>query len=123
MTDRITANLPARSFDETERFWAGLGFERGFRDDNWMILERGPLEIEFFPHPELDPSDSWFSACVRVTDLDALHAAWNKIGLPTEGIPRLMAPYDEPSGFRLFALIDPNGSLLRCLSPLPAERV
>jgi len=119
MTDRITANLPARSFDETERFWADLGFERVSRSDNWMILVRGSLEIEFFPHPELDPGDSWFSACVRVADVDALHAAWNRIGgLSTDGVPRLMDPYDEPSGFRMFVLIDPNGSLLRCLSPL-----
>ena len=120
MTDRVTANLPARSFDETERFCARLGFERVFRDDGWMILARGPLEIEFFRHPELDPTTSWFSACVRVVDVDALHRAWSRAGLADAGIPRLTAPRDEPFGFRTFSLVDPNGNLLRCLAPLPA---
>lgn len=122
MTGRITANLPSRSFDDTERFYAALGFERAFRDEDWMILARGPLEIEFFPHPELDPATSWFGACVRVDDVDALHGAWGRAGVPADGVPRLTAPRDEPFGFRMFALIDPDGSLLRCLSPLRATR-
>ena len=116
MPDRINANLPARSFDETERFWTGLGFERTFRDAGWMILARGSLEIEFFPHPTLDPDDSWFSASVRVADVDALHRAWSAAGVPREGVPRITDPHDEPSGLRMFALLDPNGSLIRCLS-------
>lgn len=117
MPDRVTANLPARSFDETERFWGSLGFACTYRDEEWMILARGPLEIEFFLHPELDPAMSWFSACVRVADVDALREAWSAAGLPEAGIPRMTAPRDEPFGFRMFALVDPNGSLLRCLSP------
>ena len=118
MPDRVTANLPARSFDETERFWSSLGFACTYHDEEWMILARGSLEIEFFPHPELDPAESWFSACVRVADVDALHGAWSAADLPKEGIPRMTAPRDESFGFRMFALVDPNGSLLRCLSPL-----
>ena len=118
MGDRVTANLPAISFEETEAFYRALGFERGFRDEGWMILTRGPLEIEFFPHPDLKPAESWFSACVRVSDVDALHAAWSTAGLPEAGIPRMTPPKDEPFGFRMVALVDCNGSLLRCLSPL-----
>lgn len=121
MGDVITANLPARDFDETARFYERLGFEVEFRDETWMILSRGPLDLEFFPHPELDPRESWFSACVRVADVDALHAAWSAAQLPDHGIPRLTAPKDEPWGFRMFALIDPNGSLLRCMAPLATE--
>ena len=118
MTERVTANLPARDFDETERFYKSLGFAVAFRDKGWMILSRGPLEIEFFPHPDLEPSQSWFSACVRVDEVNALHADWSKLGLSAKGIPRITDPADEPWGFRIFALVDPNGSLLRCLSPL-----
>ena len=118
MADRVTANLPAIDFEQTERFFCALGFKRGFRDEGWMILSRGDLEIEFFPHPQLNPAESWHSACVRVADVDALHAAWSGAGLPDQGIPRLTTPKDEPFGFRMFALIDCNGSLLRCLSPL-----
>ncbi len=120
MGDVVTANLPAIDFEATAQFYGRLGFEIEFRDETWMILARGPLEIEFFPHPNLDPADSWFSACVRVADVDALFAAWSALDLPDNGIPRLTRPKDEPFGMRMFALIDPNGSLLRCMSPLAA---
>ena len=116
MGDRITANLPARSFDQTAAFYAALGFAPVFRDEGWMILRRGELKIEFFPHPELDPSTSWFSACVRVDDVDRLYAKWSKAGLPPSGIPRMTEPVDEAHGLRMFAVVDPNGSLLRCIS-------
>lgn len=116
MTDRITANLPARDFSETAAFCERLGFVVEFRDAGWMILSRGPLEIEFFPHPDLNPADSWFSACVRVADVDTLHRDWASAALPQHGIPRLTPPRDETFGFRMCALVDPNGSLLRCLA-------
>lgn len=114
--DRITANLPARDLNETAAFYGALGFSVAFRDEGWMILRRGNLEIEFFPHSDLDPATSWFSACIRVADVDRLFMAWSKVGLPNSGVPRLTAPIDEAPGLRIFALVDPNGSLLRCIS-------
>ncbi len=54
-----------------------------------MILSRGSLEIEFFPHPELEPHTSWFSACVRVADVDRLYRDRSSAGLPDHGIPRI----------------------------------
>ena len=119
MRERVTANLPARDLGATEAFYARLGFETEFRDEGWMILRRGPLEIEFFPHPEVDPYASAFSACLRVADVDALHADFVRAGLPTQGIPRLTAPEDTAFGFRMAALVDLDGSLLRLLAPLP----
>jgi catechol 2,3-dioxygenase-like lactoylglutathione lyase family enzyme len=114
--ERITANLPARSFEDTAAFYGALGFEVAFRDADWMILRRGDLEIEFFPHPELDPAASWFSARVRVDDVDRLFAEWCRVGLAATGIPRLTPPVNEDNGLRMFALVDPNGSLLRCIA-------
>jgi catechol 2,3-dioxygenase-like lactoylglutathione lyase family enzyme len=118
MTDRITANLPAIDMDATAAFYQALGFTVAFKDDGWMILERGPLELEFFPYPDLNPWTSSFSACVRVSDVDALYAEWVSAALPTHGIPRLTAPKDEPFGLRMAALVDLNGSLLRVLGRL-----
>jgi catechol 2,3-dioxygenase-like lactoylglutathione lyase family enzyme len=115
--DRITANLPSRDFAATRAFYAKLGFDVAFRNDAWMILERGPLEVEFFPHPEIDPRASSFSACVRVDDLDGLLAAWRGAGLPDDdkAIPRLTGIFKIPYAPRMFALVDPDGSLLRVL--------
>lgn len=71
--DRVTANLPSRSLDATEQFYATLGFEPTFKDDGWMILRRGRLEIEFFPYAKVNPWTSIASCCVRVADVDELH--------------------------------------------------
>lgn len=122
MTDRVTANLPARDFDATAAFYGGLGFATAYRDASWMILTRGALEIEFFPHPGLDPAQSWFSACVRVDDVEALHREWSAAGLPASGIPRITAPAQQPFGLVMFALVDADGSLLRCLGAPAAGR-
>ena len=115
--DRITANLPARDFDATEAFYGRMGFARDYRDDHWMILSRGGFELEFFPHPDLAPGDSWFSACVRVDDLEAFHAEWQTLDLPQDqgAIPRITGIMDTPPVPRMFAVIDADGSLLRVL--------
>ena len=117
MADRITANLPARDLAATAAFYGRLGFSETFRDDGWMILTRGPLMLEFFPHPELDPWSSWFSACIRVDDPDALLAEWRQAGLPSDhtSIPRLTGFFKHGGAPRMFALVDPDGSLLRVI--------
>jgi catechol 2,3-dioxygenase-like lactoylglutathione lyase family enzyme len=116
--DAITANLPAISFAQTEAFYAALGFEVAYRDLHWMILLSGPLVLEFFPYPDLDPATSSFGACVRVEDVDGLHAQWVKADLPSQGIPRLSPLSDAVWGMRTFHIVDENGSLLRVMEPL-----
>jgi catechol 2,3-dioxygenase-like lactoylglutathione lyase family enzyme len=115
--DRATPNLPARDFGATAAFWGRLGFATGYRDPGWMILTRGTMMVEFFPHPDLDPRASWFSACLRVNDLDALHAEWSALDLPdgTGSVPRLTPVTRQPPVPRMFALVDPDGSLIRVL--------
>lgn len=117
MADRATVNLPSRDLDKTAAFYQALGFQVRFKDDGWMILDRGPLEIEFFPMPQLDPQESWFSACFRVDDLDALYTDFLVAGLSSvcRDVPRLTPPQTESFGLRLFALVDPDGSLIRCI--------
>lgn len=115
--DRITANLPSRNFDATAAFYAALGFQCDYRDEGWMILTRGPLEIEFFAAPGLDPKESWHSACIRVADLSALWGSFQGAGLTADprAIPRLTPAREIAPGLHMFALVDCDGSLLRCL--------
>ncbi len=117
MTDRVTANLPSRDLNKTAAFYEALGFTIRFKDDGWMILDRGRLELEFFPMPQLDPSQSWFSACFRVDDLDALYADFLAAALSDNcrDVPRMTPPQTESFGLRLFALVDLDGSLIRCI--------
>ena len=42
-----------------------------------MILQRGGLQLEFFPYPDLDPATSSFGCCLRLDDLDAMVALVN----------------------------------------------
>lgn len=117
MADRATPNLPARDFAATARFYAALGFAERYRDEGWMILERGGLMLEFFHHPEVDPLTSWFSCCLRLDGLDAFYAACKAAGLPEAGTgqPRLHPPRTQPWGGRMGALIDPDGTLVRLI--------
>ncbi|NGM46485.1 bleomycin resistance protein [Rhodobacter sp. SGA-6-6] len=126
MADRITANLPARDFAATSAFYGALGFAETFRDEGWMILRRGGLVLEFFPHPGVDPWSSWFSACIRIDDPDALLAEWRETsGLPADhkAIPRLTGFFKHAGAPRMFALVDPDGSLLRVIDNRDAGEV
>lgn len=118
MGDRATPNLPARDFAATSAFYARLGFVEQYRDDGWMILGRGGLVLEFFPHPDLDPATSSFGSCLRLDDLDAFYGACVDAGIPEadRGWPRLHPPRVEASGLRIGALLDPDASLLRLIA-------
>lgn len=113
--DHATPNLPARSFDAAASFYAKLGFEAAYHSEQWMILERGSLKIEFFPYPDLDPSTSSFSCCLRLDTLDPFVGQCQAAGIPetTTGWPRLHQPRVEASGLRIAYLVDPDGTLLR----------
>jgi catechol 2,3-dioxygenase-like lactoylglutathione lyase family enzyme len=117
MSDAATPNLPSRDFEKTSRFYAALGFSESWRDAGWMILRRGELTLEFFPHPELDPLTSWFSCCLRLDDLDAFYTSCKEAGLPEGrgGQPRLQAPRVEAWGGRVGFLVDLDGTLVRLI--------
>lgn len=117
MANLATPNLPARELAATSTFYAALGFEPAYRDESWMILTGHDVTLEFFLHPDLDPARSSFSCCLRLDDVDAFYAVCRAAGLPetTQGWPRIHAPRLEPSGLRIGALIDPDGTLLRLI--------
>ena len=115
MPDNATPNLPSRSFVATAAFYAKLGFTESWRDDAWMILERGGLTVEFFPYPDLDPASSAFSCCFRMDDVDAFFRASIDAGVPEkeQGWPRAHRPKLETWGGKVGALIDIDGTLVR----------
>ena len=82
-----------------------------------MILERGSLILEFFPHPDLDPAASWFSCCLRLDDLATFYAALVAAGVPDtrQGWPRIHPPRQQGWGGTMAALVDPDGTLLRLI--------
>ena len=117
MADHATPNLPSRDFQATSRFYGALGFVENFRDEGWMILRRGGLMIEFFPYPDLDPLQSWFSCCLRLDELERFYAACQAAGLreAEQSIPRISPPKIESSGLRIAYMVDLDGSLVRLI--------
>ncbi|KZE89946.1 bleomycin resistance protein [Microbacterium sp. TNHR37B] len=116
MTDRAVPNLPSRDFDVTLAFYGGFGFELSCRSEEWLMLRRGELRLEFFAFPDLVPEDSSFMCSVRVDDLDVLYRQVAAAGVPekTVGHPRLHPIQLQPWGRRAGFLIDPDGTQL-CL--------
>ncbi|MCH1883166.1 bleomycin resistance protein [Agrococcus sp. ARC_14] len=112
--DRAVPNLPSRDLDATEAFYGAFGFVREFRDQGWMILTRGDLQLEFFSFPQLDPPSSSFMCCLRVQDVDELYGAARRAGVQeaTVGMPRLHPVRMQEWGLRAGFLIDPDGTQL-----------
>lgn len=115
--DQATPNLPSRDFAITSAFYAKLGFQEGWKDDGWMILKRASLTLEFFPHPDLNPFESWFSCCLRLNDLAGFYSECLAAGIEERcwGHPRIQPPQVEESGLTIAALIDPDGTLVRLI--------
>ena len=67
-----------------------------------MILRRSSLTLEFFPHPDLVPSESCFSCCSRLDDLAGLYAACLEAGVAEKvlGQARVQPPQAEDSSSR-----------------------
>lgn len=107
--------LPCRSVSETVAFYRRLGFEGGAHESNrdYAILRRGSIELHFFTHKGLVPTESHAGCYIRVSDAEGLHRDFARSQLPRTGIPRMDALEDKPWGLREFAIVDPDGNLLR----------
>lgn len=107
--------LPSRSVKETLAFFRRLGFDGKIWGDpyGYAILTRGPVELHFFTHKELRPAESNAGCYIRVSDVETIYRAFASAELPQKGIPRQDALTDKPWGMREFAIVDPDGNLLR----------
>lgn len=117
MTERTVPNLPSRDVDATIAFYGGFGFEPTYRDDGWLILRSGDLELEFFPFPDLVPEESSFMCSIRVDDLDELYRRIHDAGVVerSTGRPRLHPVRTQPWGGRAGFLVDPDGTQLHLI--------
>lgn len=117
MIDRAVPNLPARDFAATARFYGSFGFDEVFRDGTWMVLRRGTVQLEFFPHPGLEPRESSFMCSIRVADLGELHAAIAAAGVAftAVGFPRLSPVALRDWGQRAAYLVDIDGTQLNLI--------
>lgn len=113
--DQAIPILPSRSIAATVAFYRHLGFEGDAHefDQNYAILTRGAVELHFFTDRDLVPSKSSAGCYIRVLDVERIYQSFLSCALPHAGIPRMHILEDKPWGMREFALIDPDGNLLR----------
>ena len=114
-TDIAIPTLPSRSIEQSCAFYRQLGFDGGPHPANhdYAILTRGTLELHLFLHRKLVPAESSAGCYLRVADVDSLHRDFSRAELPGSGIPRIDRLEDKPWGLREFAVVDPDGNLLR----------
>jgi len=107
--------LPSRSVSTTAAFYQRLGFDGGAHefDTTYAIFRRGAVELHFFTHRELVPEESSAGSYIRVSDVESFYHTIASNQLLRSGIPRMEAIEDKPWGLREFAVIDPDGNLLR----------
>jgi len=112
--------LLTRSVEQALAFYRGLGFDgRAFgQPAHYAVLTRGTVEFHLALKTGLDPTGSEAMCYIRVADAARLHAESSTAGLSTTGIPRLEPVADRPWQMREFALVDPDGNLLRIGQPL-----
>lgn len=117
MPDIAVPTLPSRDLGATSQFYRAMGFAEHYRDDHWLIMARGSLTLEFFPHEHLDPATSDFQANLRVDDLESLHRDIAAAGVPltTTGFPRLTPIEVQSWGARAAFMIDNDGTMLRLI--------
>ncbi|MEA2378728.1 MAG: hypothetical protein QOK00_673 [Thermoleophilaceae bacterium] len=112
--------LPGRDLVATATFYERLGFERvELWPEEYLIVKRGEVGLHFFRAHDVDPWSSSAGCYLYTEDADALYTEFERLGLPGEGIPRLQGPpVDTEYGLREFAIVDPEGNLLRIGSAL-----
>lgn len=106
--------LPSRSVDDTVAFYRQLGFEGNVHaHGDYAIVTRGPVELHFFTHRELRPDESSAMCYIRVADVESMYRDFSSMELPRHGIPRRDVLEEKPWGMREFAVVDPDGNLIR----------
>ncbi|HCT8659801.1 TPA: GNAT family N-acetyltransferase [Pseudomonas aeruginosa] len=118
--ERAIPTFPCRDLDSASAFYQSLGFHLGARYPTYAILQRGALELHLSLFEALEPKTNCSAAYLRLEDAQALHRQAAALGLGGQGIPRITVLEDQPWGMREFALIDPDGNLLRVGQELDA---
>lgn len=118
MADRAVPSLPSRDLMKTATFCSGFGFNELHRDDCWLVLRRGELQVEFFRKDDHEPRGHDFGCCLRVADLLSLFAAVIAAGVPEMryGLPSVRPIATQPWGQRMSTLLDPGGTLIRMIA-------
>ncbi|MFF3646670.1 bleomycin resistance protein [Streptomyces sp. NPDC002564] len=122
MAEKMIPLLPCRTIQPVVDFYTALGFATTFLQKSpypYAVVERGPVELQFFGMKEYEPEQSYSGCYVVTDDVDTLHGAF-RAGLkeaygriPVRGLPRIGPLKDMSYGMRQFLMTDPGGNSIR----------
>lgn len=89
--------FPSRNFEVTSAFYNRLGFRicALYEAAGYLILQRDDVELHFFSAGAIDPTLSDHAVFVRIHDAKELSKEFQRLDLPTEGIPRFCKAEDK----------------------------
>ena len=113
-SDTAIPILPSRCLSDTLAFYRRFGFGGKIHGDgSYALLARGTAELHFFSCKDLCPAESSAMCYIRVADVESFYRAVGLADLPRSGIPRQDVLAEKPWGMREFAVVDPDGNLIR----------
>lgn len=112
---QITPFVLCRSLDGQIGFYRDvLGFDVGFRQDNYAFLRRDGAALRLIEtdcDPEAGTLGKEQSFYIDVTDLDGVYADMApRLARLAKG--RVRAPFDQPYGQREFHVLDEEGAMV-----------
>lgn len=100
--------LPSANLERTRAFYCYMGFTIVDATPDYLRLRFADAEVHFHPAPDTDPATNTAGWYLRVEKPDELRFQWEADGLDCLDVP--IPPVFGPTAF---AVIDPDGGMLR----------
>lgn len=111
MLTSIHPKLPMRDKQATKDFYINLGFQIFGSSDfaDYLMVEKGPVQMHFFLFKELDPKENYGQVYIRTNDIEDVYQEFldRKVAIHPNG--QLTT---KPWGQREFSILDPDNNLL-----------
>jgi hypothetical protein len=134
---RAVPVLPSHDLMTTAGFWGSLGFDISLLE-GYLLLTLGEVELHYVEKADVDPFTTAWTAYVRVTNADLLHAEIYETDVMPDldergagdreelgarwadqrDVSRLGVLYDADYGMREFVIFDPTNNQITCGHPL-----
>jgi hypothetical protein len=110
MLESIHPKLPMRDSRLTKLYYTSqLGFHLKADFSNYLILEKDKIEIHFFEHKSLDPSENYGQVYFRTKKIEQVYHGMIHSGVEIHPNGHLEL---KPWGQKEFSLLDPDNNLL-----------
>jgi catechol 2,3-dioxygenase-like lactoylglutathione lyase family enzyme len=100
--------LPSRDLERSRAYYAFLGFTVLDLADDYLRVGHDGVEVHLYLSPDTDPKENPGGWYLRAAEPEELRGKWS-----ADGLECLDVPAPSHYGTTVFALIDPDGNMLR----------